>query len=165
MDLTPTCIRVCWTTYVKLQGMALQVLTQTTGHKGIIKIWENTEKYWGTFCSEGFLLSIMLFLTRSDGVISQSRMWQKKKKTAQSWEMAIWREMWSPSMVIVIRHEFIYTWQPVPLEFNLSTLISQTDSLPSINSFVHKRNMHFFFFFASEVDGKTAFYEPLPLKS
>lgn len=50
-------------------------------------------------------------------------------------------------MVIVIRHEFIYTWQPVPLEFNLSTLISQTDSLPSVNSFVHKRNMHFFFLF------------------
>lgn len=70
--------------------------------------------------------------------------------------MAIWREMWAPSMVIVIRHEFIYTWQPVPLEFNLSTLISQTDSLPSINSFVHKRNVHFFFFFASKVDGKTA---------
>lgn len=72
--------------------------------------------------------------------------------------MAIWREMWAPSMVIVIRHEFIYTWQPVPLEFNLSTLISQTDSLPSINSFVHKRNMHFFFFFASKVDGKTALW-------
>ncbi len=47
----------------------------------------------------------------------------------------IWTEMQVPSLLIVIGHEFIYTWQLVPLEFNLSTLVSQTNPLPSINSF------------------------------
>lgn len=41
-----------------------------------------------------------------------------------------------PSLLIVLSHEFIYTWQLVPLEFNLSTLISLTNLLPSINYFV-----------------------------
>lgn len=46
------------------------------------------------------------------------------------------------SLWIVIRHEFICTWQLAPLEFNLISLISQTDSPPSINSFLRVQNMN-----------------------
>lgn len=60
-----------------------------------------------------------------------------------SGDIAIWTEMQVPSLLIFLRHEFIYTWQLVPLEFNLSTPISQMAFLPTINSFVQKQNMHF----------------------
>ena len=41
-------------------------------------------------------------------------------------DKVIWAEMQVPSLLIVIGHEFIYTWQLVFLEFKSSSLISQT---------------------------------------
>lgn len=53
-------------------------------------------------------------------------------------DLAFWTEMQVCSLLIVLKHELIYTWQIVPLEFNLSTPIFQTDFIPIFNSSVHK---------------------------
>lgn len=39
-------------------------------------------------------------------------------------DLAIWTEMQVRSLLIVIKHESIYTWQLVPLEFNEHTHFS-----------------------------------------
>lgn len=53
-------------------------------------------------------------------------------------DLEFWTEMHVCSLLIVLKHELIYTWQIVPLEFNLSTPIFQMDFIPIFNSSVHK---------------------------
>lgn len=57
------------------------------------------------------------------------------------------RKMQGPSSFILTRHEFIYTWQLAGLEFNLPTLISQTNFPSSTNFFVDVFKIRFNFFF------------------